>query len=71
MLNHKVCELFPRPQLPKATETTALSGAGFMRLVKNVGQSISKIGSKKSETDSVCVCACVCMCVCVCTYVCM
>ena len=40
-------------QLPKATETTALSGAGFMRLVKNVGQSISKIASKKSETDSV------------------
>lgn len=41
------------PQLPKATETTALSGAGFMRLVKNVGQSISKIASKKNETDSV------------------
>jgi sorting nexin-1/2 len=40
-------------ELPKATETTALSGAGFMRLVKNVGQSISKIASKKSETDSV------------------
>jgi sorting nexin-1/2 len=39
-------------ELPKATETTALSGAGFMRLVKNVGQSISKIASKKSETDS-------------------
>jgi sorting nexin-1/2 len=39
-------------ELPKATETTALSGAGFMRLVKNVGQSISKITSKKSETDS-------------------
>ena len=51
-------------QLPKATETTALSGAGFMRLVKNVGQSISKIASKKSETDSVSVCVCVCvMCV--------
>ncbi len=30
-----------------------MSGAGFMRLVKNVGDSISKIAGKKTETDSV------------------
>ena len=48
-----ISSLVVHVQLPKATETTALSGAGFMRLVKNVGQSISKIASKKSETDSV------------------
>lgn len=41
------------PQLPKASDTSALSGAGFMRLVKNVGDSISKIATKKAETDSV------------------
>ena len=40
-------------QLPKATDTSAFSGAGFMRLVKNVGDSISKIGGKKSDTDRV------------------
>ncbi len=30
-----------------------MSGAGFMRMVKNVGDSISKIGGKKTDTDSV------------------
>ena len=40
-------------QLPKATDTSAFSGAGFLRLVKNVGDSISKIGGKKSDTDRV------------------
>ena len=40
-------------QLPKASDTAALSGAGLMRLVKNVGESFSKIAGKKAETDSV------------------
>ena len=40
-------------QLPKASDTAALSGAGFMRLVKSVGESISKIAGKKSDSDTV------------------
>lgn len=40
-------------KLPKASDTAALSGAGFMRLMKNVGESFSKIAGKKAETDSV------------------
>lgn len=40
-------------QLPKAKETSAVSGAGFMRLVRNVGDSISKMTSKMSESDEV------------------
>ena len=40
-------------QLPKAKDTSAVSGAGFMRLVKNVGDSISKIAGKKSDGDTV------------------
>ena len=48
------CHPPPPPlQLRKASETSALSGAGFMRLMKNVGDSIVKIASKKSESDSV------------------
>jgi sorting nexin-1/2 len=39
-------------ELPKAKETAAMSGAGFMRLVKNVGMSISKISGKKTDIDS-------------------
>lgn len=39
--------------MPKAKQTAAMSGAGFMRLVKNVGDSISKVAGKKSETDAV------------------
>lgn len=39
-------------ELPKSSDTSALSGAGFMRLVKNVGESFSKIAGKKAETDS-------------------
>lgn len=30
-----------------------MSGAGFMRLVKNVGDSFSKIGGKKGDVDTV------------------
>lgn len=39
-------------ELPKAKETAAMSGAGFMRLMKNVGESFSKMTGKKTETDS-------------------
>ncbi|XP_065837190.1 sorting nexin-2-like [Oscarella lobularis] len=38
--------------LPKAKGTSALSGAGFMRLVKNVGDAVSKMTSKMEESDS-------------------
>ena len=38
-------------ELPKAKDTSAVSGAGFMRLVKNVGDSIVKITGKKPEVD--------------------
>lgn len=50
-----ICKLIPlnTVQLPKAKETSAVSGAGFMRLVKNVGDSISKMTSKMSESDEV------------------
>jgi sorting nexin-1/2 len=37
--------------LPKAKGTSALSGAGFMRLVKNVGDAVSKMTSKMEESD--------------------
>lgn len=40
-------------QLPKATDTGAFSTAGLMRLVKNVGDSISKIAGKKGDPDGV------------------
>lgn len=43
----------PPPQLPKAKETGAMTSAGFMRLVRNVGDSIAKIAGKKSESDTV------------------
>ena len=43
-------------QLPKASDTAAMSGAGFMRLVKSVGESISKIAGKKSDSDAVSSC---------------
>ena len=50
-------------QLPKSSDTSALSGAGFMRLVKNVGDSISKIAGKKADSDSVGSCVCMYRCV--------
>ncbi|XP_062516302.1 sorting nexin-2-like [Corticium candelabrum] len=37
--------------MPKAKGTAALSGAGFMRLVKNVGEAVSKMTSKMEESD--------------------
>ena len=39
--------------MPKAKGTAALSGAGFMRLVKNVGEAVSKMTSKMEESDQV------------------
>ena len=30
-----------------------MSGAGLMRLVKNVGESISKVAGKKGDSDTV------------------
>lgn len=51
-----VCPVLCLLQLPKASDTAAMSGAGFMRLVKSVGESISKIAGKKSDSDAVSSC---------------
>lgn len=40
-------------ELPKATSTSALSGAGVMRLFNKVGETVNKITYKMDETDSV------------------
>lgn len=37
--------------LPKATNTSALSGAGMLKMFKNVTDSVSKIAIKMEETD--------------------
>lgn len=39
--------------LPRATSTSALSGAGVMRLFNRVGDSISKTALRIEETDQV------------------
>ncbi|KAL3287911.1 hypothetical protein HHI36_002368 [Cryptolaemus montrouzieri] len=38
-------------ELPKATNTSALSGAGVMRLFNKVGETVNKITYKMDETD--------------------
>ncbi|XP_022907699.1 sorting nexin-2 [Onthophagus taurus] len=38
-------------ELPKATSTSALSGAGVMRLFNKVGETVNKITYKMDETD--------------------
>uniref|UniRef100_T1IUB9 PX domain-containing protein n=1 Tax=Strigamia maritima TaxID=126957 RepID=T1IUB9_STRMM len=38
-------------ELPKATNTSALSGAGVMRLFNRMGDTVNKITSKMDETD--------------------
>lgn len=40
-------------ELPKATSTSALSGAGVMRLFNKVGETMNKITYKMDETDGV------------------
>lgn len=40
-------------ELPKATSTSALSGAGMMRLFNRVGDSFGKMTFKMDETDQV------------------
>jgi sorting nexin-1/2 len=39
--------------LPKSTSTSALSGAGVMRLFNRVGDSLGKITFKMDESDQV------------------
>ena len=39
--------------LPRATNTSALSGAGVMRLFNKVGETVNKITYKMDENDSV------------------
>ena len=46
--------------LPKATNTSALSGAGMLKMFKNVTESVSKIAIKMDETDQVSCCFFVC-----------
>lgn len=41
-------------ELPKATNTSALSGAGVMRLFNKVGETVNKITYKMDESDPVC-----------------
>ena len=40
-------------ELPKATNTSALSGAGVMRLFNKVGETVNKITYKMDENDAV------------------
>ena len=40
-------------QLPRATSTSALSGGGLKRLVKNVGDTMFHLTTKMSESDAV------------------
>lgn len=40
-------------ELPKATNTSALSGAGVMRLFNKVGETVNKITYKMDENDTV------------------
>ena len=40
-------------ELPKASNTSALSGAGVMRLFSKVGENIGKMTFKMDETDQV------------------
>lgn len=40
-------------ELPKATSTSALSGAGVMRLLNKVGETVNKITYKMDESDPV------------------
>ena len=39
--------------LPKATNTSALSGASFMKLIRSVGDTVNKITVKIPEKDQV------------------
>ena len=43
-------------ELPKATNTSALSGAGVMRLFNKVGETVNKITYKMDESDPVSIC---------------
>lgn len=40
-------------ELPRATSTSALSGAGVLRLFSRVGDSLGKIAYKMDEEDQV------------------
>lgn len=40
-------------ELPKATNTSALSGKGVMRLFNKVGETVNKITYKMDESDKV------------------
>lgn len=40
-------------ELPRATNTSALSGAGVMRLFNKVGETVNKITYKMDENDTV------------------
>lgn len=45
--------VFTEMDLPRATNTSALSGAGMMRLFNKVGETVNKITYKMEENDPV------------------
>jgi len=45
--------------LPRATSTSALSGAGVLRLFSRVGDSLGKIAYKMDESDPVIIFVCI------------
>lgn len=47
------CDFCVDMELPKATNTSALSGAGVMRLFNKVGETVNKITYKMDESDPV------------------
>lgn len=48
-----LCLLHTDTELPKATSTSALSGAGVLRLFNKVGETVNKITYKMDESDPV------------------
>lgn len=48
-----MCNFNVDMELPKATNTSALSGAGMMRLFNKVGETVNKITYKMDENDPV------------------
>ena len=40
-------------ELPKATQTSAMSGAGVLRLFNRVGETVNKMTYKMEESDQV------------------
>lgn len=48
-----VCSIFVEGDLPRASGTSALSGAGVLRLFNRMGETVTKIAFKMGESDPV------------------